>query len=137
MKAKTITVKVKAITPEELADSLGIGVEEARTLIGDGKPTNPDGTFDYTMTWHDPLSEPTEGCKLFKWNLDEAVSWLEWVLFVGGRPASAIIEKAEGLGLSRRTLASAKKRLGVVSKKASSAWTWELPKRKSRSNVAK
>jgi len=34
--------------PEELADSLGIGVEEARSLIGDGMPTNPDGTFDYT-----------------------------------------------------------------------------------------
>ena len=134
-------MNMNALTAEQFADSIGLTEEEAHSLIGEGMPTNPDGTLDLAscIAWQlkkNPLTDTQEGYT-FRWKLSDAAEWLEYILTDGGKPAKAVIDEAKGLGLSRRTLSRAKERLGIVSKKAGSVWTWELPKRKSQSNIAK
>jgi len=119
------------LTEKLFAELIGRTEEEVHSLIGEGMPTNPDGAVDIlnAIAWqlkNNPLPDLPEGYH-FRWKLDEAIEWLEYVLSYGGKSATAVIEKAENMGLSKRTLDHAKARLGIVSKKDGSSWTWELP----------
>ena len=59
--------------------------------------------------------------------LEEAMEWLRDALCDGPRPADELKQQAESDGIARRTLDRAKKRVGVVSRRAGKAWVWELP----------
>ena len=64
--------------------------------------------------------------------LEEAADWLGDRLRDGPRAASAVIEQAEREGISATTLKRAKRRLGVVARRApgeDTVWNWALPQK--------
>ena len=58
---------------------------------------------------------------------EDAADFLREALANGPRPEQAINAEAKKNGHSERTLARAKKDVGVVSKKDGSRWHWSLP----------
>jgi putative DNA primase/helicase len=66
-----------------------------------------------------------------RYELDEAITWLEGELSVGAVAAKNIVSRARGAGISERTLRRAKDALGVVSERIGfgieGIWSWRLP----------
>jgi hypothetical protein len=58
--------------------------------------------------------------------MDHALSFLEEYM-TDPRPARDVETKAENRGISRRTLARAKERMGIRSRQLGKEWLWELP----------
>ena len=127
-------MNINTLTKTEFAGIIGQSVEHVDSLIAGGMSQNADGTLDLAacIAWklkNNPVPDPPEGY-CFRWKLDEAMDWLEHFLADGAKPAKAVIEEAEDMGLSKRTLDRAKEKLRIVSKKdgMSGGWIWELPK---------
>jgi len=57
----------------------------------------------------------------------QAIILITELLKNGEMPSSEIYKRLEEHGISKRTTENAKSRIGVVSTKKSSAWTWKLP----------
>ena len=126
-------MNINTFAKTEFAGIIGQSVEYVDSLIAEGIPQNADGTLDLVacIAWkliNDPIPNPPEGYR-FRWKLDEAMDWLAYCLASGAKPAKAVNEEAEKIGLSKRTLDRAKERLRIVSKKdgMSGGWIWELP----------
>jgi hypothetical protein len=71
------------------------------------------------------LTEKTDSRKL-----DKAKELLKTRLADGSMPSSALEAEAISLGIGKRTLKTARKELGVISRKAGSAWYLILPETK-------
>jgi hypothetical protein len=61
-----------------------------------------------------------------KSKIDEAADFLTELLAEGEISASEVIEQAEDLGISKRTLERAKSTIGVSAKRVDSHWVWYL-----------
>jgi len=59
----------------------------------------------------------------------EAIEFLQEVLAEGPKPAGEVIQLAEGAGLSRKSMQSAREHLGIKPVKSSvrGSWIWALP----------
>jgi putative DNA primase/helicase len=82
-----------------------------------------DVTVGEAMRAAGSSSEAAEG------KLDRAMTFLGEQLSGGPTAPDSVMAKAKGLGIGERTLRTAKKKLGVVSRKNGygAGWMWELP----------
>jgi NAD-dependent oxidoreductase involved in siderophore biosynthesis len=92
-------------------------------------------THEGDMTWSQAGAEldadEVESSEAEPEALSEAVEFLRSTLTLEGSPAEQVVQSAERVGISSRTLRRAKRLIGVRSSKAEDcrhgAWMWHLP----------
>jgi hypothetical protein len=115
--------------------------------------TNISKKVDYS--WAYRLTEPTSGVPELEWQgkssltaddlhdppreeksaLDDALRLLQRELKSGPKAATDLLSSAETEGISERTLARAKTKRGIVTRKRGSQWFWELPAKGSKIRI--
>ena len=114
------------MTEKQVAEIIGRSLEEVRSLVLEGMPQNPDGTFDmvHCIAWKLIQDPPdTSGVPV----IELAQEFLLDVLDEGRKPAREVCEAAKVAGFTERTIERAKAKLRIISKRDGKEWFWELP----------
>ena len=108
-----VIVPIKSsLAPEGTAYAFTLGEKEGFRWIG---------PYDYSA------EELLSGGGMINRKLDRAKTGLELILSSGDIKSNEAYERLQALNVSRRTIESAKKELGIESYKMENCWYWHLP----------
>ena len=89
--------------------------------LNEEKGVQWEGPCDYSA------EEILSGSSLINRKLDRAKACLEMLLYDDDLKSNEVYERLTSLGISRRTIESAKKELGIESFKQGNEWFWHMP----------
>ena len=113
------------LTEQQFCEIIGLPIETVRSLVQEGMPKNPNGTFDINACdeWcrctYDPPKTKEECAEEFLLDmLEDSAMSVKKIHEIG---------TSEAFGFSERTIERAKGKLRILSKRDGKEWLWELP----------